>query len=71
MDAMQTQQQIAQDFEAGCAELSLLEAHMLESACDDPWSTSSASPYLAIPPEAAGSSSSTVLCQNRCKISKV
>ena len=37
LDAMQTQQhQLAQDFEAGSAELSLLEAHVLESACDDP-----------------------------------
>ncbi len=37
MDALQTQQQqIAQDFEAGCAELSLLESHVLESAYDDP-----------------------------------
>lgn len=37
MDAMQTQQQqLAQDFEAESAELSLLEAHVLESACDDP-----------------------------------
>ena len=37
LDAMQTQQQqVAQDFEAGCSELSLLEAHVLESACDDP-----------------------------------
>jgi len=37
IDAMQTQQQqIAQDFEAGCAELSLLESHVLASACDDP-----------------------------------
>ena len=37
MDALQTQQQqIAQDFEAGCAELSLLESHVLEPAYDDP-----------------------------------
>ncbi len=37
LDAMQTQQQqLAQDFEAESAELSLLEAHVLESACDDP-----------------------------------
>ena len=37
MDALQTQQQqIAQDFEAGCAELSILESHVLASACDDP-----------------------------------
>jgi len=37
IDAMQTQQQqIAQDFEAESAELSLLEAHVVESACDDP-----------------------------------
>jgi len=37
LDAMQTQQQqTAQDFEAESAELSLLEAHVLESACDDP-----------------------------------
>jgi len=37
LNAMQTQQQqIAQDFEAGCVELSFLEAHVLDSACDDP-----------------------------------
>lgn len=37
LDAMQTQQQqLAQDFEAESAELSLLEARVLESACDDP-----------------------------------
>ncbi len=37
LDAMQTQQQqLAQDFEAESAELSLLEAHVLDSACDDP-----------------------------------
>ena len=37
LDAMQTQQQqIAQDFEAESAELSLLESHVLESACNDP-----------------------------------
>ena len=37
LDAMQTkQQQLAQDIEAESAELSLLEAHVLESACDDP-----------------------------------
>ena len=34
---MQTQQQqLAQDFEAGCVELSLLEAPVVEPACDDP-----------------------------------
>jgi len=37
LNAMQTQQQqLAQDFEAGCVELSPLEAHVVESACDDP-----------------------------------
>ncbi len=35
LDVMQ-QQQLAQDFEAESAELSLLEAHVVESACDDP-----------------------------------
>ena len=37
LDVMQTQQhQLAQDFEAESAELSLLQAHVVESACDDP-----------------------------------
>lgn len=34
--AVMQQQQLAQDFEAESAELSLLEAHVVESACDDP-----------------------------------
>lgn len=36
MLAVMQQQQLAQDFEAESAELSLLEAHVVESACDDP-----------------------------------
>jgi len=48
LEAMQAQQkQVVKQFQEGCAVLPLLEAHMVEAACDDPGAL--IVPHLVLP----------------------